>query len=742
MSWSRSALFRMSALRQITASLICFVTTLVAQAPNPGQASLSPQSSLISAEEALRKKDYLLAESEYHFAAARALSALGNLASTQGQWDEALTAFSEASQNLSDPTEPLLGVATVYLQQEKPKQAELVLHELSVGSRNPRILQLMAVSYAAQNQFQEALQQISEARGSAPADPEIAYVEGVIAVQSGSVPKARQAFTNLLRLRPGAATHVLIGRTWRDYDRVPEAEQEFHEALRIDPHIPRANYYLGTMLLRRQGGLDDAIVAFRRELEVAPEDYLTNLNAGVALLAGHQEQEAIPRLAKAAKLGRNALPLYYLGQAQFQAGQMAGAADSLKRYLAAGDDAVANLGNAEYVLAQALRGLGKAEEAAPHFVRARELKEKYHVESQEQLEQYMAAGAASQEKRVSGIWKVSADPLPASEVNAARRDLVDIVARSYFNLGVILSQRHRDRAAAATLYRAAKWEPGFPNVQASLGTARFQAGMYDLAIDPLRQAIALDANNRTIARLLALSCFHVRSYACAVEMLQQDPGVGQDANLQYALGVSLVNVGKAGLAAKVFSEMIRRSGGSAELYALLGDANAQQGDFDAALAEYQRAVQLNPNVLGANLAAALVLIRQGNLVEAEQHLRAELNSTPTEPRARYHLAYVYEREGKKDEAAQLLRELLKQTPAHPNARYLLGRILLDQGDAAGAVEQLEASMRLAPEEPRVHYQLGRAYQKLGRQDEAKKQFALFQQLKHSGQRIGEGEQAQ
>jgi predicted Zn-dependent protease len=106
------------------------------------------------------------------------------------------------------------------------------------------------------------------------------------------------------------------------------------------------------------------------------------------------------------------------------------------------------------------------------------------------------------------------------------------------------------------------------------------------------------------------------------------------------------------------------------------------------------------------------------------------------------LAYVYEREGKKDEAAQLLRELLKQTPAHPNARYLLGRILLDQGDAAGAVEQLEASMRLAPEEPRVHYQLGRAYQKLGRQDEAKKQFALFQQLKHSGQRIGEGEQAQ
>jgi tetratricopeptide (TPR) repeat protein len=429
---------------------------------------------------------------------------------------------------------------------------------------------LLAVSYAAQGRFGEAMQQISEASSSVPMDPEPTYVEGVISVQAGNVAKASQAFANLLRLRPGAATRVLIGRTWRDYDRIEEAERELHEALRIDPRIPRANYYLGTILLRRPGGIGEAISAFRRELEVAPNDYLTNLNAGVALLAQRQEREAIPLLAKAAQLGgNNHLPFYYLGQAQFQAGNMPAAADSLKKYLASGEDEpsmVANLGNAEYVLAQALRSIGKEDEAAPHFTRSRELKAKYHVQSQEQLDEYMAAAGVAQEKKASGIWKVSADSLPDSEVKVARSALVEVVVRSYFNLGVILSQRQRYRAAAASFYRAAKWGPRFPNVQASLGTARFRAGMYELAIEPLREALAIEASNRSLARLLALSCFQTGVYSCAVEILERDPGVDLEPNLQYALGVSLVKVGKAGPASKVFSELIRRGGGSAELY--------------------------------------------------------------------------------------------------------------------------------------------------------------------------------
>jgi tetratricopeptide (TPR) repeat protein len=195
-----------------------------------------------------------------------------------------------------------------------------------------------------------------------------------------------------------------------------------------------------------------------------------------------------------------------------------------------------------------------------------------------------------------------------------------------------------------------------------------------------------------------------------------------------------VKSGDAKRAADVFSRLIARSGDSAALYVLLGDANAQQGDFDGALAQFEHALRLDPRATGAHFSSGVVELRRGHLPEAEQHFRAELAAHPSDNRARYHLAYALSLQQKRAEALPLVREVLKQTPAFHDGRYLLGQMLLDEGDATAAAEQLEASVRLAPDDARSHYQLGRAYQKLGRTDDAQQQFALFQQLKHGDEK--------
>jgi Flp pilus assembly protein TadD len=54
----------------------------------------------------------------------------------------------------------------------------------------------------------------------------------------------------------------------------------------------------------------------------------------------------------------------------------------------------------------------------------------------------------------------------------------------------------------------------------------------------------------------------------------------------------------------------------------------------------------------------------------------------------------------------------------------LGRSLLDSGKTADAVTPLETAARLAPENPAVHFALATAYQRLGRKQDAAREFAL------------------
>jgi len=63
-------------------------------------------------------------------------------------------------------------------------------------------------------------------------------------------------------------------------------------------------------------------------------------------------------------------------------------------------------------------------------------------------------------------------------------------------------------------------------------------------------------------------------------------------------------------------------------------------------------------------------------------------------------------------------------PGFAEAHAGLGRSLLDSGKTADAVTPLETAARLAPENPAVHFALATAYQRLGRKQDAAREFAL------------------
>jgi tetratricopeptide (TPR) repeat protein len=529
---------------------------------------------------------------------------------------------------------------------------------------------------------------------------------------------------------------VLIARTWRDAGEHGRARAELAAALAREPGVARAHYYLGTIAIAEKGraGLDEAIEAFRAELRASPRDVPTHLELGMALVDTQRYEDAIAplELAAAAEPG-DARTLYYLGRAQLGVGRAEPAAASLAKAL----ERTRERGSAEQQrvihnqLGQALRQLGRDDEAATHFAEAQRLSAQSSQSARDQLSRQEAEVQGEADALAGGAPLVELSPLAAlgaSERAELDRRVTDALARSHLNLGVMLARADRFARAAEQFQFAADVAPDFPQAQSSLGIAWFNARRYEAAGAALARALAADPGDADIKRMLAMARLNTQDYAGAAELLHGDPELERDASLRFAYGLALSRSGQTERAEEVFKTLLRE-GEQAELAVLLGKAHAQMGDFKEAIASFERAIALRPDVAEAQGALGVIYFKQGRLDEAEKALRAELARSAGDVQSRLNLAQVLESSQRPEEALPLLRDVLEARPDFADARYLLGKILLAQGATAEAIAQLEAATRLAPDEANAHYQLARAYTSLGRAEDAQREFEVFRQIK-------------
>jgi len=322
----------------------------------------------------------------------------------------------------------------------------------------------------------------------------------------------------------------------------------------------------------------------------------------------------------------------------------------------------------------------------------------------------------------------SGEAPPAPARAELKRRVQAALAGAYLNLGVMQARSGRFAEAAELFEKAAEADANVPQVQYSLGVAYFNARRYDKATGPLSRALA-ERPGPELKRMLATAWLNTKAYDKAADLLRDDPELSANPSLQFAYGLALVRSDRAAEAERVFSQLIARHGDSAELSVLLGQAHAQQGEFEAARESLRRALQLQPDVAEANATLGVINLREGRLAEAEEALRAELKQHPADASAQQNLAIVLDAQQRPAEAIPILRRLLEAEPERATARYLLGKILLAGGDATAALEQLEAAARQAPDDAKIRYQLGQAYQRLGRTELAEQQFELFRRLK-------------
>jgi predicted negative regulator of RcsB-dependent stress response len=122
-------------------------------------------------------------------------------------------------------------------------------------------------------------------------------------------------------------------------------------------------------------------------------------------------------------------------------------------------------------------------------------------------------------------------------------------------------------------------------------------------------------------------------------------------------------------------------------YEKLGLKSSIEGNWDDAIANFERAVKTKPDYAEGFNALGIALQSQDRNDEAFAAFREAIRLKPEYADAHYRLATIYAKENKRDEAVESLRQAERLDPDHAAARHDLALIYLSEGNRSAALDE-------------------------------------------------------
>lgn len=150
-----------------------------------------------------------------------------------------------------------------------------------------------------------------------------------------------------------------------------------------------------------------------------------------------------------------------------------------------------------------------------------------------------------------------------------------------------------------------------------------------------------------------------------------------------------------------------------------------------AVEEFRKALELAPDSPRERLNYGLALLRAGRTAEGIAELEKVQKQAPEIPHTWFNLGIAWKRESQYDKAVAQLEKMVALVPDEPVSHYNLGTLYKLTGRPDLALKHFEEAARLGPRLAGPRFQLYNAYRQAGRADDAKRELALFQEIKAS-----------
>ncbi len=337
--------------------------------------------------------------------------------------------------------------------------------------------------------------------------------------------------------------------------------------------------------------------------------------------------------------------------------------------------------------------------------------------------------------------------------------------------GVVQALLGRHEEAAAALAAVVRRKQDYLPARLKLAESLFSSGKL-MESERIYETVTKEHPDSAVAHYgLGRAKAARRELETAVEHLRKAsdlfPSFGA---AHYALGLAYRDLGDTGKAGKQFAlyeknklawppaddpllDAVDDLNAGAPYHLKRGIALESAGQMQAAIAEHERALEIDPKYVQAHVNLITLYGKLGQAENAEKHYRAAIAINPDLAEAHYNFGVLLNEQGKEEEAAGAFSKALEVNPfyaeAHNNlayflmtrgkleeaerhyraaienkpnyriARFNLGRILVNEGKLAEAIEHFR--LTLEPEDndtPSFMYALGAAYARAGNRDSA------------------------
>jgi len=299
---------------------------------------------------------------------------------------------------------------------------------------------------------------------------------------------------------------------------------------------------------------------------------------------------------------------------------------------------------------------------------------------------------------------------------------------AYNNLGALYLRQRDYRKAAEILEKGLKLDPKMSSAAALLGIARFEMGDFAGARRNLEAALRANPKDDNAELYLANDLIKLGELNPAVDHLRQ-LSQRQPANQEiwYLLGKVHMKLSEQAL-----SKLNEIDPNSVWVHEISGEIMEGMKNFEGALIEYKKAVEMAPEQAGTHYALGNAYWSLRMWDAATEQFNVELVNDPANCLAHWKIGnIVLEQHANSEEALVAVQKALDICPTLMQARLDRARALINLERHSEAVKDLEMVERSDPAEPAPHFLLAQAYRAVGRTQEAQAEMQLFSKLEQS-----------